>query len=61
MKVGADGKMPYSGIVDCFMKVYIICIIQTIQREGVTGLWIGLPIFYTRVGPHAMITLLVQD
>lgn len=24
MKVGADGKMPYSGIVDCFFKVFCI-------------------------------------
>jgi solute carrier family 25 oxoglutarate transporter 11 len=45
------GLMPYKNIGDCFVK--------TIQREGVFGLWVGLPVFYTRVGPHAMITLLV--
>ncbi|CAD8098199.1 unnamed protein product [Paramecium primaurelia] len=47
------GQFPYKNIGDCFLK--------TIKREGVTGLWVGLPVFYTRVGPHAMITLLVQD
>jgi hypothetical protein len=53
MKAGPDGKYPYTGVVDCITK--------TLQREGVLKLWVGLPTFYVRVAPHAMITLLVQD
>lgn len=45
--------MPYNGIIDCFGK--------TIANEGVTGLWAGLPTFYVRVGPHAIITLLTAE
>lgn len=44
---------PYKGIPDCFAK--------TIAKEGVTGLWAGLPTFYFRVGPHSIITLLVAE
>eukprot|EP00997_Jenningsia_sp_PLL12_P004965 NODE_2027_length_1004_cov_90.877487_g1652_i0.p2 GENE.NODE_2027_length_1004_cov_90.877487_g1652_i0~~NODE_2027_length_1004_cov_90.877487_g1652_i0.p2 ORF type:complete len:119 (+),score=22.11 NODE_2027_length_1004_cov_90.877487_g1652_i0:557-913(+) len=47
------GKLPYKGVPDCFAK--------SIAREGVTGLWSGLPTFYFRVGPHAIITLLTAD
>jgi solute carrier family 25 oxoglutarate transporter 11 len=53
MKKGADGKYPYNGIIDCFAK--------SIKNEGVTGLWAGLPTFYSRMAPHAMITVLLQD
>lgn len=49
----ATGKLPYSGVPDCFAK--------SIAREGVTGLWAGLPTYYFRVGPHAIITLLTAD
>jgi len=24
MKIGADGKMPYNGVVDCFLKVFYL-------------------------------------
>lgn len=51
MKARPDGTYPYSGVPDCLR--------QSIAREGVVGLWIGFPVFYTRVAPHAMITLLV--
>jgi len=34
---------------------------KTVAKEGVTGLWAGLPTFYFRVGPHAIITLLVAE
>ena len=34
---------------------------KSIKNEGVTGLWVGLPTYYIRVGPHAMITVLAQD
>lgn len=53
MKAGPDGKMPYSGVPDCFAK--------SIAKEGVTGLWAGLPTYYFRVGPHAIITLLAAE
>jgi hypothetical protein len=49
MKAGPDGKMPYRGVPDCMMK--------TIGREGVFGLWVGLPVFLVRVSPHAMIVI----
>jgi len=25
------------------------------------GLWVGLPTYYARIAPHAMITVLLQD
>lgn len=53
MKVGADGKMPYKGIADCFLKSY--------KREGFFGFWIGIETYISRVGPHAIISLLVID
>lgn len=43
-----NGVYPYAGVVDCLK--------QTVAREGVTGLWVGLPTYYFRVAPHAMIT-----
>jgi solute carrier family 25 (mitochondrial oxoglutarate transporter), member 11 len=52
-KAGPDGKFPYAGMQDCLTK--------TIAREGVTGLWAGLPTYYFRVGPHAIITLLAAE
>ena len=52
-QVNSEGKLPYSGIFDCMKK--------TVAKEGVTGLWAGLPTFYFRVGPHAIITLLVAE
>jgi len=47
------GKTPYSGVPDAFRK--------SIAREGVKGLWAGLPTYYFRVGPHAIICLLTAD
>ena len=34
---------------------------KSVKNEGLTGLWVGLGTYYMRVGPHAMITVLVQD
>jgi solute carrier family 25 (mitochondrial oxoglutarate transporter), member 11 len=48
-----NGVYPYSGMADCFRK--------SIAREGVTGLWAGLPTYYFRVGPHAVITLITAE
>lgn len=54
MKYNEQTKsFPYNGIVDCFNK--------SIKNEGFTRLWAGFPTFYTRIAPHVMITLLVQD
>jgi solute carrier family 25 oxoglutarate transporter 11 len=53
MKRLPDGTMPYSGFINCAML--------TAQREGITGFWAGLPTFYFRVGPHAIITLLASE
>eukprot|EP01016_Furgasonia_blochmanni_P054358 TRINITY_DN8948_c0_g1_i2.p1 TRINITY_DN8948_c0_g1~~TRINITY_DN8948_c0_g1_i2.p1 ORF type:complete len:328 (+),score=45.21 TRINITY_DN8948_c0_g1_i2:75-986(+) len=53
MKKGSDGKFPYSGLFDCFVK--------SVQREGIFRLWVGMPTFYMRVAPHVMLTLVIQD
>jgi len=34
---------------------------KTIANEGLTSLWVGLPTYYFRVAPHAMISVIVQD
>lgn len=52
-KRGPDGSLRYSGFIDCFRK--------SIANEGFLGLWVGLPTFYIRIAPHAMITVLMQD
>lgn len=49
-KPDANGVVPYKNIAECFQK--------SLAREGVTGFWAGLPTYYFRVGPHAIITLL---
>lgn len=48
-----DGKMPYSGVMDCFR--------QSIAKDGAARLWVGLNTFYIRVAPHAIISLVVND
>jgi len=52
-KAGPDGVLPYKSIMDCLQK--------SIAREGVTGLWTGLPTYYFRIAPHAVITLLAAE
>ena len=49
----SKGVYPYQNLRDCFAK--------SIEREGVRGLWTGLPTFYIRVAPHAMFTLLFAE
>jgi len=49
----ADGSMPYKNFADCFRK--------SMLKEGAAGFWSGLPTFYFRVGPHAIITLLALE
>ena len=53
MKKRPDGTLPYKGFIDCAVK--------TAANEGITGFWAGLPTFYFRVGPHAIITLLAAE
>jgi solute carrier family 25 (mitochondrial oxoglutarate transporter), member 11 len=53
MKANPDGSLPYKGMMDCLMK--------SVQREGVTGLWVGLPTFIARVVPHSTAVMLVLD
>ena len=53
MTKGADGTYPYKNIFDCMLK--------TLSKEGVQGLWAGFPTFYARIAPHVMITLMMQD
>ena len=53
MKAGADGKMPYKNIFDCMGK--------TVAKEGVTGLWVGLPTYIIRIAPHVIISLLCSE
>lgn len=53
MKPEADGKMPYKGLSDCFVK--------SIKREGFMRLWVGFLPFYSRTAPHVMIVQLIQD
>jgi solute carrier family 25 oxoglutarate transporter 11 len=47
------GELPYRNMMDCFAK--------TVSKEGFWSLWVGLPTFYFRVAPHAMIAILAQD
>ena len=53
MKRLPDGTYPYSGFINCLTK--------TAANEGITGLWAGLPTYYFRVGPHAIITLMASE
>jgi solute carrier family 25 oxoglutarate transporter 11 len=48
-----DGSYPYNGMIDCFFK--------TIKKEGPFRLWVGFPTFYVRIGPHVIISLLLND
>lgn len=53
MAKGIDGSYAYSGFGDCLIK--------SVQREGVMGLYVGFPIYLLRIAPHAIITLLSVD
>jgi solute carrier family 25 oxoglutarate transporter 11 len=53
MKPDQNGVMPYKGIVDCMMK--------TMKNEGTLKLWVGFPTYYIRIGPHVVITLVLND
>jgi solute carrier family 25 oxoglutarate transporter 11 len=53
MKPNAEGVMPYTGPIDCAK--------QTLAKGGPTAFYAGFPVFYFRIAPHAMITLLAQN
>jgi len=53
MLKGPDGKLPYKGVVDCFLKI--------VKREGVLKLWSGILPFYMFCAPLSGITLLLSD
>lgn len=42
---GADGKLPYASMVDCFKKVA--------QEEGLLRFYRGFGTYYVRIAPHA--------
>ncbi|KAF4595521.1 mitochondrial 2-oxoglutarate/malate carrier protein [Ophiocordyceps camponoti-floridani] len=50
---GPDGKLPYSGMADCFTKVA--------KQEGLMRFYRGFGTYYVRIAPHAMVTLIVAD
>lgn len=53
MSKNPEGTLPYSSFFDCFSKSF--------KREGVLGLYVGFSTYLARVGPHAVITLLLLD
>ena len=48
-----NGVFPYNGIVDAVLK--------TVRNEGTLKLWVGFPTYYIRIGPHVIITLVMND
>jgi len=50
---GPGGKLPYSGMGDCFAKVA--------RQEGLMRFYRGFGTYYVRIAPHAMVTLIVAD
>jgi solute carrier family 25 oxoglutarate transporter 11 len=49
----SDGSEPYKNFWDCLKK--------SIQREGVGGLYVGFPVYVVRIGPHVVLSMLLQD
>jgi hypothetical protein len=49
MKPDAQGKMPYTGLMDCAGTI--------LRKEGILAFWTGFPAYYGRCAPHAMIIL----
>jgi len=48
-----DGTMPFKGFLDCCGK--------TMAEGGPLKFYTGFPTYYTRIAPHAMITLMILD
>jgi len=53
MTPNPDGTLPYSGSVDCALKV--------IKGEGPLTLYTGFPTYCVRIAPHVVFTLLFMD
>ena len=53
MKPDANGKMPYTGALDCAAK--------TMAEGGPLAFYKGFPTYYVRIAPHSMITLIVLN
>ena len=51
MKPDANGKMPYSGAIDCALK--------TLREGGPLKFYTGLPTYMIRISPHATLTLVL--
>ena len=49
-KPDVNGKLPYSGISDCAIKIF--------KSDGPKGFFAGFSAYYGRCAPHAMIILL---
>lgn len=47
------GEVPFTGPLDCALK--------QVKAGGPQRLWTGFPIFYLRIAPHVMLTLVAQD
>ncbi|KZV87401.1 acetolactate synthase [Exidia glandulosa HHB12029] len=50
---GADGKLRYKGTIDCAVKVA--------REEGLLRFYRGFGTYFTRIAPHAMLTVLFAD
>ena len=37
------------------------CLSKSIRREGILKLWVGLPVFIARGGPHSFLIILIQN
>jgi len=50
---GADGKLPYKGVLDCMRKVA--------AQEGMMAFYQGYVTFVVRISPHIMLTWVFMD
>lgn len=53
MKPDANGKLPYTGNLDCAAQI--------LKKEGPLGFYKGFGTFLIRIGPHVSITLIMID
>ena len=49
----ANGVLPYKNLPHCMLKIF--------QSEGITAFWRGFPTYFTRIAPHVVIVLILQD
>jgi len=47
MQPDAEGKLPYTGSLDCTMK--------TLKAGGPLKLYTGFPVYCVRIAPHVMV------